>query len=1013
MAVLDYRTTCELTRPVSVKHLNGMFFSQDVQANRIVVSVVREGTPENLSGTISANIIRADGATVAQTGTIEGNVASVTMPEAAYAIPGAIAVFVKHTQDGATSTLAAVTGYVYKSTTDTIVDPGTIIPSIQDLISSIEDATEDLEEAIAAIPQDYQDLEDDVSDLKNEITNKLELVEVAPSANKWNKDVASTGLLHTNGNVYTGSSYDMYKYGVSIPVSQGDEIRVFYSVNGSIALGTLTRVASYDSNGTIVPSSGGNEVKLYTVPSGITSVIITIMGAYNNDAMVILNDDTVPSSYIPYQEGHSYYVATDDFVPAIGDLDALKTTEKTNLVGAINETKELNDTLNLMTDEVLDIDISASRNLNAVHYENKTDGGVTFTVNSDNSISLSGTSTRDAYLFEVSFSVNKRYYLPAGTYTISGGISNSAPVYIIFYADQTTTTQARDAVYSTTSATTFTIDTGYYCIVTAYVASGTNTAGMTLYPQVEAGDTATGYHSPFIDEYTSQRLEDIEEDTEKISVIHDEVLDIETLQSKNLNTGKYKSRKNGNVTFTINDDGSISLSGTATASAFLYDGSNPGNRFELPAGEYTISGGYSNKIYIYINFYADQSTTTTSRSAVNSGANANSFTTDTKYYCSINVYVDNGTNTNGVTLYPQVETGGYATEYVSPAEYDESLRLKGIEENINELENEVIGSGLNVPAYYNTNDYLENKCKRFNLLARQCNGASDCFAFVTDLHWTQNAKKSPSLLRFIKKNTRIDKLFCGGDICDFEEVESRPYDAFSNFVKAWDNQVYTAIGNHEYLSQYGTEGRVYYSFNSLGKDRIGNLDRSYFYFDNPQAKIRYIFLSAYKANNGTVATGYEQAQLTWLQNEALDLDSGWGAIVVTHMTHSVYENASIGQTATDMLNVLDAYDGSGEIICVISGHTHADYYDTTTGGIPIIVTTCDKYMPWISGSTNMEPWLSDRVAGTITEQAIDLYLIDRTAKTISKVRVGCPIHYGTNPETWTEYEDVTISYERS
>ena len=173
MATLDYRTTCELNRPVTIKHLDGMFFSQDVQANRIVVSVVRGGVNENLSGTVSANIIRADGSTVVQTGSISGNVASVTMPAAAYAVPGAIAVFVKHTQSGVTSTIAAVTGYVYKSTTDTIVDPGTIIPSIQDLLESIDDAIEDLEEAIAAIPQDYQDLEDDVSDLKRAVDYKL------------------------------------------------------------------------------------------------------------------------------------------------------------------------------------------------------------------------------------------------------------------------------------------------------------------------------------------------------------------------------------------------------------------------------------------------------------------------------------------------------------------------------------------------------------------------------------------------------------------------------------------------------------------------------------------------------------------------------------------------------------------------------------------------------------------------------------------------------------------------
>ena len=209
MATLDYRTTCELNKPVKIKRIDGLFFSQDVQANRIVVSVVRNGVNESLTGTISANIIRADGETVVQAGEIDGNIASVKMPAAAYAVPGAIAIFVKLVQDGATSTIAAVTGYVYKSTTDVIVDPGTILPSIQDLLDSIdeavakvEDVTEEIDEGLTAIsaagttqvgnvntagttqvaavqakgaevlesiPSDYSELADDVSSLKNEI----------------------------------------------------------------------------------------------------------------------------------------------------------------------------------------------------------------------------------------------------------------------------------------------------------------------------------------------------------------------------------------------------------------------------------------------------------------------------------------------------------------------------------------------------------------------------------------------------------------------------------------------------------------------------------------------------------------------------------------------------------------------------------------------------------------------------------------------------------------------------
>lgn len=177
MATLDYRTTCELNRPVTIKHLDGMFFSQDVQANRIVVSVVRGGVNEDLSGTVSANIIRADGETVVQTGEISGNVASVTMPAAAYAVPGAIAVFVKHTESGVTSTIAAVTGYVYKSTTDTIVDPGTVVPNINELLALIDEC-----ESAISIAEDAQAAAESAQDAAEEAQEAAEAARDAAQA---------------------------------------------------------------------------------------------------------------------------------------------------------------------------------------------------------------------------------------------------------------------------------------------------------------------------------------------------------------------------------------------------------------------------------------------------------------------------------------------------------------------------------------------------------------------------------------------------------------------------------------------------------------------------------------------------------------------------------------------------------------------------------------------------------------------------------------------------------------
>jgi hypothetical protein len=111
-----------------------------------------------LSGTVSANIIRPDGGTVAATGTFSGNECSVVLPAAAYAYPGVATIVIKLTDSGVVTTLLAVVVTIYRTSTDTAVDPGTIIPSIQTLLDQIDAAIASVDAAIASIPADYSSL---------------------------------------------------------------------------------------------------------------------------------------------------------------------------------------------------------------------------------------------------------------------------------------------------------------------------------------------------------------------------------------------------------------------------------------------------------------------------------------------------------------------------------------------------------------------------------------------------------------------------------------------------------------------------------------------------------------------------------------------------------------------------------------------------------------------------------------------------------------------------------------
>ena len=152
MAAINVNLSCDLQKPIKVQYLDGILFSQDNQANIINVEVLNGEEPATISGDVTANVIRSDGGTVAVTGgSISDNVCSIALPSAAYYVPGVVSIVVKLTTSGVITTIAAVVANVYQSSTDTIVDPGTIIPSIQTLISSIETA-------VASIPADYSSL---------------------------------------------------------------------------------------------------------------------------------------------------------------------------------------------------------------------------------------------------------------------------------------------------------------------------------------------------------------------------------------------------------------------------------------------------------------------------------------------------------------------------------------------------------------------------------------------------------------------------------------------------------------------------------------------------------------------------------------------------------------------------------------------------------------------------------------------------------------------------------------
>lgn len=124
----------------------------DDDANRFGIRAYRNGVAEDLGGTCAGYFIRADGGTVViADGVVSGNLAYVTLPEACYAVEGNFTLAIKVSGSGVTGTMRIVDGVVSRTSTSAVVDPGTIIPSVENLLDAID-------AAVASIPSDYTGL---------------------------------------------------------------------------------------------------------------------------------------------------------------------------------------------------------------------------------------------------------------------------------------------------------------------------------------------------------------------------------------------------------------------------------------------------------------------------------------------------------------------------------------------------------------------------------------------------------------------------------------------------------------------------------------------------------------------------------------------------------------------------------------------------------------------------------------------------------------------------------------
>jgi len=122
-------------------YMNRIIAEGDGSADRFGMRLTENGAPVSLMGAACIGyFIRPDGVTLVINGEISGDTASVVLPAAAYAKTGQFSLAVKVTGSGYADTMRIVDGTVVDTTTGTINDPSSEVPSLADLLAVIEDA---------------------------------------------------------------------------------------------------------------------------------------------------------------------------------------------------------------------------------------------------------------------------------------------------------------------------------------------------------------------------------------------------------------------------------------------------------------------------------------------------------------------------------------------------------------------------------------------------------------------------------------------------------------------------------------------------------------------------------------------------------------------------------------------------------------------------------------------------------------------------------------------------------
>lgn len=263
------------------------------------------------------------------------------------------------------------------------------------------------------------------------------------------------------------------------------------------------------------------------------------------------------------------------------------------------------------------------------------------------------------------------------------------------------------------------------------------------------------------------------------------------------------------------------------------------------------------------------------------------------------------------------------------------------------------------------------------------------YAFNTDQHTALSATKVVNGLKGLAKLTTeipFNAVFLGGD----EDAYTSPNPIemplkVRNALRGADCNVFAIAGNHD-ASDASYNGNYGYNLKVRANDCRGIMGYSdktstNGFWDDDSAKIRFIFLD----NMWTNFSANDPSVIACINAAFANFPNGYVAIVVSHVIAKPLSGYEKSLGTTNYNTLINAANNAGvRIIANFCGHEHFDK-QVVADDILMINTTCSGQ---IYTKADFDGVTRTGVAGTVTETAQDIIVIDFTNSRIYMYRWG-------------------------